>query len=581
MTTIIERPQNKDVYNEVIRLGFSPFQADIVSRRIQDVEQVDTVITPRLAHVPHPFLLHDCDKGAKRIIKALQSAENIALITDYDVDGLTSHAIMVHSFLEHFFLPQERLSRFVGHRHDDGYGVTDSMVAKILAQSPRPDLLITADCGSSDQTRLAMLAEYMDVIVTDHHLLPVDNLPSSAYAVVNPHQPECQYPDKAIAGCMVCWLLMSRVRTMLVEENILLEQAPKLGNLLDFVALGTVADSMSLQSGVNRAVVRAGLQVCQTGGRPCWAAISSLLGKKKERLGVDDFGFQIGPRINAASRMGDPVDAANFLLAEDGREANRAVQFLDELNGQRKDAEQDALQLCEKFLDASTLPAIIIISHPQFHPGILGIVASRLVDQFNRPAIVATPQKDTPNTLLASGRSVAGLDLRAILAKVEQEDTENGLLAYGGHAAAVGLKIQLDQLESFKIQTQAIVADLLSAKEDTVIQVDGSLDPYLLQVDTIEEMNRLAPFGRGFETPCFNGLFTVTAFRFVGQDKNHLSLTMRAAGQQVKAIWFRCGSADLEFLHKGVSVQACYEMSENEFRGKVSLQLLIRALCEA
>lgn len=578
IVTLRQRPRHDLVYERACELHYSPLQAEIISRRLTDITGLQEIMTPRLANLPHPSLLKGCDRAARRIVQAIKNREQIGLVTDYDVDGLTSHAIMVHSFVEHFFFPRGQLASFVGHRHDDGYGVTDSLAARIKAHEPAIDLLITADCGSSDEPRLAQLAKDMDIIVTDHHLLSADNLPHSAFSVVNPQQEQCAYPDKDIAGCMVCWLLMSRVRTMLVAEEILLPKSPKLGNLLDFVALGTVADNMNMQSPVNRVVVKVGLDACRSGGRPCWQEIPNLLGKKRALMTEEDFSFQVAPRLNAASRMAHPQVALELLLAVNQQEAQQAWRCLEDLNDQRKEAQQEAGEICQRLIVEDEEKAIIVVSHPGFHPGILGIIASRLADMYGCPALVATLKKDVDNVLIASGRSVAGLDLRALLMEIDQIDP-GCLLSYGGHAGAVGLTLPVANLTRLRQQLTSLVTDRLATMaRGAILEIDGPLAASYLQAATVEELTELSPYGRGFALPCFHGDFTVISRRFVGQEKNHLQLTLRLERQQVKAIWFRCADKGLDFVQPGAKVRVCYEMAMHYFRGKKGLQLLVRQL---
>ncbi|MEN8139794.1 MAG: single-stranded-DNA-specific exonuclease RecJ [Thermodesulfobacteriota bacterium] len=581
MTIIQEREANRLVAEEGLRLGFSALQADIISRRLSSALEVEAVVRPMLANIPHPSLLADCDRGAARIVQACKDGEHIGLVTDYDVDGLTSQAIMVHGFLDFFGHDPELLSCFVGHRHKDGYGLSEQLTERIIGQKNRPSLIITADCGSSDEPRLAQLADLgIEVVVTDHHLLSENNLPISAYAHINPQRLDCDYPDKSLAGCLVCWLLMSRVRTMLVEEGRLSPKSPKLGSLLDYVALGTVADSMSLQSPVNRAVVAAGLRGCQSGGRPCWGAASSMLGKSRGELGCQDFAFQIGPRVNAASRMAEPERAAKFLLAADRAQAKEALARLENLNRERKEVEQQAMEICARWVgELAEVPAIIVISHPSFHPGILGIIASRLVEQYRRPAIVASPMADG-ETLQASGRSVPGFDLRAMLADVAALD--DSLLSFGGHAAAVGLKLALPDLASFRQAATGLAAKLLGdTPAETLIVTDGSLAPELMTLATIDELDQLAPFGQHFATPCFQARMEIISQRFVGEQQNHLMLQLKAGNERLRAIWFRCQGHDLGFLENSKNVLACFELQRNRFRGQTSVQLLIKHLAPA
>ena len=571
----VPRAKSQPVYDEMITVGFSPLQAEIGSRRLAEPSLIADFFTPRLQNLAHPKLLKDGEKAAKRIAQAVQQGETIAILTDYDVDGLASHAIMVRSFIDHFLVPEQRLRRYVGNRLEDGYGLTAAMATRIAADDSKPSLLITADCGISDGLQIADLARQMDVIVTDHHLVPVDSFPCRAHSVVDPQQDDCTYPDKDIAGCMVCWLVMSLVRTMLEEDGHLLPGSPKLGNLLDFVALGTVADSMSLLSLVNRTVVQAGLQLCQQQARPCWRAFTSLLGR--QGITADDFSYQLGPRINAASRMATAQPALNFLLADDVEQASRFLSQLDQFNVERKLTEKKAMEICDYFLRPTKEYALIAIQHPDFHPGVLGIIASRLNEQYGCPAIVCCPADETAEVLTGSGRSTKSIHLPKALQQLAQQ-SNSGLISYGGHAVACGVKVETGRFEHFKDLLTQVIEQQQGETVDEEVEIDGPLNPDYLSQQAFMELEQLGPFGKQFPTPCFSNNFVIHSFQFVGEEKNHLRLQLLAGTKKLTAIWFRCHQAELSFLTKGIEVQVVYSLSVNHYRQNVSLQLLVHHL---
>ncbi|MDA3785641.1 MAG: DHH family phosphoesterase, partial [Deltaproteobacteria bacterium] len=270
-----ERPRRQGVYNAARAEGLSHVQADILCRRsLSEKESLTPFYDPRLKEISPPQLLKNCELAVARIVEAIRKGEHIGLATDYDVDGLTANAVGQKSFGDYFGVRSDLIHSFVGNRLQDGYGLTDQLCARILAHTPPVSLLITADCGVSDERRIALLKEAgVDVIVTDHHLVPEHEFPSAAYALVNPQQQRCPYPDKTISGSMVCWLVMSAVRTELLTAGLIAAETPTLIALLDYVALATIADSVSLLSPINRAVVRYGLLEINKFVRPCWQVL--------------------------------------------------------------------------------------------------------------------------------------------------------------------------------------------------------------------------------------------------------------------------------------------------------------------
>lgn len=279
---ILNYTTHPDVYQQAIKQGYTSLQATVVANRCQQVEKISQLIEPSLSLLAPPSHLHDCLKASMRIVNAVEKGSNIGILTDYDVDGITSHAIIFFSLRDFFHVDEGKISSFIGHRIEDGYGISQGLVDKILAHGSSsnavkgflPDLIITADCGTSDEDRISQLKSAgIDVIVTDHHAIPDSGIPKSAFATINPTRSDCQYGDKTIAGCLVSWLLMSQLRSDLISAGKLAKDSPKLSSLLDFVSLGTIADAVSLSSSTNRAVVKSGLTIMNRAERPYWTQI--------------------------------------------------------------------------------------------------------------------------------------------------------------------------------------------------------------------------------------------------------------------------------------------------------------------
>lgn len=581
-TTIKERPRNISTYKAARAIGLNNIQADILCRRdIGNIEKLTPFIDPKLQEIPAPSLLKNCKHAVARIVSAIKKDENIGLVTDYDVDGLTAYAVAKKAFSEHFNLDNTLIHGFVGSRLQDGYGLTEEICNRVMSHKPQISLIITADCGVSDEKRLAILKEAgIDVIVTDHHLVPEDDFPHSAFTLVNPQQKECPYPDKSISGCMVCWLVLSAVRTKLLADGLLPRQTPTLISLLDYVALSTIADSVSLLSPTNRAVVKYGLREINLLNRECWQAMqfgSSPLSTLTE----EDLAFQVSPRINGAGRMADPQLALDFLLADDNKSAQESFRTLTETNELRKEYEGQAMELAHELTRETDTSTGIVVYHPDFHPGILGILASRLAESYGVPALVfgKTPTK---GILAGSCRTSGATHIRNILATtaaIEGKASQEIIISFGGHKGAAGIKIKEKGLEVFKENFLATIGREEGEVDKTILlETDGPLDPDKINLTTLEEINVLAPFGQYFEHPVFMNEFTVESSKCVGKDKDHLQLTLRAKSNNYRAIWFRAMTKNKEAaqaIRQGSQINCIYQLSGNEFRGRRNLQLCI------
>jgi single-stranded-DNA-specific exonuclease len=520
------------------------------------------------------------------VVQAIGEGRRIGIVTDYDVDGICSHVVLYEALHHYFGVPASCLKSYIGHRLKDGYGISEGLTDKILADDFSPDLIISADCGSSDEERIQRLKQAgIDVVVTDHHSIPTAGIPVSAIATVNPRREDCAYPDKAIAGCMVSWLLMCYVRNLLIEKGHLPPEAPKLAASLDCVALGTVADAVSLVSPANRAVINAGLTRMNQLARPCWRAMFNLLGRTAEPFTTQDLGFQIGPRINARSRMADPYAALRFVLSEDLQTAELCLSALDHNNRERKQTEQEMLRIAREqaYSALAASRATIVAVDARFHAGVQGIVASRLVETFGRPAIIFS-HASNPGHLTGSARTIEPLHIQKVLQAVAALHPDL-FVAFGGHRGAAGLTIYRDRLAHFKEAFETAVQARVEPHDlGPVIWTDGSLDASRISMDTISEIEKLAPFGRGFEEPVFEGWFEITRLRRVGAESMHLSMELLSKTRQAfKAIWFRAvESADTPLPVKtGETVRCAYRLNKNRFRGKVYLQLIVLYACPA
>lgn len=574
------RERCETTYRRARDAGLPELTANVVARRVAGFDgALGPLVDPSLRHLPDPATLPDVDVATARLVRALREGELIGIVTDYDVDGITAHTLLREALVDAFGHPAQRLRAYIGHRLKDGYGLSDNLCARILAEPERPAVLITADCGTSDGPRIARLAQAgIDTLVTDHHGVPDEGAPAAALATVNPSRRSARFADPAIAGCTVAWLLMGALRRALIEAGALAEDAPKLAMSLDLVALGTVADAVSLFSPTNRAVVLAGLAVMNRRARPCWQALAALLGRGREPFTVEDLGFQIGPRINARGRVADPFAALNFLTATTEDDARRYLAILDADNQERRDIEK-AMVVTARRITGERLRArdqVVCVYDEAFHPGVQGIVASRLVEAYGRVSVVLSPAAD-PALVTGSLRSVQGVDIARALREVA--GANEGLLErFGGHPKAAGVTLTLANLPRFESAlADAVRAQLGDARLTPVLWHDGELAPERLCLDTVRALAALEPYGRGFEPPRYHGTFVLAQVRAVGADPVHLSLEFEGGASRLRGIWFRAlESAGSPWpVEAGQEVACTYRLSADDYRGGDAVQLIV------
>lgn len=574
------RPRDEALYARAQRAGLSELQARVLAGRLAGYAgDIEALMAPSLRQLAHPRRLADAPRAAGRIAQAVVEGEHIGILTDYDVDGITSHVVILRTLHELFGVPKARLHSLIGHRINDGYGISLPLVERTLGLTPRPSLVITADCGSSDEPRIARLkAEGIDVVVSDHHALPLEGPPPSAYACVNPTRDDCDYPDATIAGCMVAWLIMSLSRSVLIEWGALPDSTPKLSPWLSYVALGTVADCVSLGgSPANRAVVSHGLTLINRMEAACWRAMAERLGADSVPFDAETLAFQMGPRINARSRLDDPYAALHFMLSADDGVARQHLQTLDQDNQSRKAIEAEMTEHAKVLAVpqlADNIPVLVVFLE-QGHAGVQGIVAARLVEAFGRPALVMTPAAQ-PGMLTGSGRSIEALHLRDALQRTH-ELAPQALPRFGGHRGAAGVGVPVEQLEVFRAALSQAVGEQLGATElYPRILTDGELRSDQLRLATLDELTALAPYGREFEAPLFDGEFLVEALRAVGAEGNHLMLELSSDGMTFKAIWFRALTpGEMPAFGLGTRLRCAYRLNRNRWRGRENLQLMV------
>ncbi len=543
------------------------------ARGVQDAAELDLALGGMLDYRS----LKGIEEATVLLVQAVTTGRRILVIGDYDADGATSTALAVKALRQ---MGAAWVDFMVPNRFEYGYGLSPEIVA--AAQPRQPDLLVTVDNGiaSVAGVRAARQAG-MQVLVTDHHL-PGDELPR-ADAIINPNQPGCGFASKHIAGCGVIFYLMCALRVALRQQGWFsgMLREPNLGDLLDLVALGTVADVVPLDLN-NRILVQQGLQRIRAGRcRPGIRHLAEVAGRKLERLKAADFGFALGPRLNAAGRLDDMSVGIELLLTEDEDRARTLAAELDQLNRDRRKIETEmktqALAILDRLgpLQPETLPSGLCLYQSDWHQGVIGILAARIKERFHRPVIAFAGAGD--GEIKGSARSIPGLHMRDALDRVDK--AEPGLIQkFGGHAMAAGLSIHEADFERFtraftQVTDQLLNAELLQAE----LLTDGPLAPTDFSMALAEALATAGPWGQQFPEPSFDGEFLVLQQRLVGE--HHLKMVLQLPGTMtyIDAIAFHVDRAiwpDPAITR----VQAAYRLEVNEFRGQRNLQLVIEQL---
>lgn len=535
----------------------------------------------QLSCLPAPSLLSGMTEAVERLITALQQDQQIVIVGDFDADGATSSALMMLALRAMGF---QRLEFLVPNRFDYGYGLTPEIVD--LATQYKPQLIVTVDNGISSIEGVSHAADLnIDVIVTDHHL-PGKTLPE-AWAIINPNQPGCVFPSKNLAGVGVAFYLLSGLRKTLRDIGWFTDngtEEPNMAAWLDLVALGTVADVVPLDQ-VNRALVHQGLMRIRSGRcRPGIQALLRIAGKNPKRLVATDLGFAIGPRLNAAGRLDDISLGIQCLLTDDLNEAMQTAESLDQLNKDRRSIEQSMqqeamMELDKLTLDSERLPSALCLFRPDWHQGVVGLVASRLKEKHHRPVVAFARADD--GSLKGSSRSIPGLHIRDAMDAVATQNP--GLISkFGGHAMAAGLTLEEKNLTWFVEAFQAHVEKVLNPEDlNAKIITDGNLISDQISMYTAENLREAGPWGQQFPEPCFEGIFLINQQRVVGE--NHLKLVLShpsAPKLSIDAIYF---NMDVEQWPNNEIQQArcVYRLDINEFRGQQKLQLLVQYMMPA
>jgi len=516
-----------------------------------------------LKHLLPPSELLGIDAACAVLAQAIRDGQRIVIAGDYDADGATACAVAVTGLQA---LGAVNVQYVVPNRFTMGYGLSPPLVE--LACAAGADLLVTVDNGIASLAGVAAANEAgLRVLVTDHHLAG-SGLPDAA-AIVNPNQPGCPFPSKHLAGVGVMFYVLLALRARLRSDGAFADKPePNLAELLDLVALGTVADVVKLDYN-NRILVAQGIARIRAGrARPGINALLEAGGRMPDRISSSDLGFVLGPRLNAAGRLDDMRMGIECLLASDLETARPMAQRLDALNRERRSIEaqmrDDALAQVAESEDIG-----VSLFEPDWHEGVVGLVASRVKDALHRPSI-AFARAAERGMLKGSGRSIPGLHLRDALANIDA--AYPGLITrFGGHAMAAGLSLPEPGFEAFRTVFDEECRRLLDAEAlDQVIETDGELTAEEFNLNTALILEQAGPWGQGFPEPRFEGKFTVEDLRPVGADGQHVRYRLRhEGGAVINAVHFNGAETAIE---EG-SLRVVYQLSVNRFRERESLEI--------
>ena len=541
--------------DRLVGSGVHPLLARLfAARRIGSKDQLEQ----DFSHLIQPAELMNADRAARLLADAIAHRKKLLIIADYDADGATACAVGVRA-LRSFGAQVEYL---VPNRMELGYGLSPELVD--IAARLKPDLVVTVDNGIASVEGVARAKSLgIGTLITDHHL-PGDTLPD-AECIVNPNQPGCGFPSKAIAGVGVMFYVMLALRAELRNRKAFENKTePNLASLTDLVALGTVADVVPLDAN-NRILVAQGLKRVRSGsGKAGMVALARAGGRDAARANCFDLGFILGPRLNAAGRLADMGLGIECLITDDEARAANCAQELDRLNRERRKIEGEMLDEANAALDglAEASGATLTMFQPGWHQGVVGLIASRVRERIHRPAVCFA--KANSGELRGSGRSIPGFHLRDALDLVSKR-APGLILRFGGHAQAAGLTIRESDLRLFQDLFESTAAELLpEAARLRVVETDGELESAYRSLE-VAQMLEAQIWGQGFPPPLFCDTFTVQDQRVVGE--RHLKLRLVKDGQRLEAMRFN----SLEPLPS--RVRAAYRVSVNEFNGLKRPQL--------
>ena len=561
MTRILSRPYDQHAADRLALSGFlPPIARALAARGIQ----VPSDLEPEWAGMLPPAMLEGTREAAERLALARERHQAVTIVADYDCDGATACAVGIRGLrmlgiTANYFVPDRVLH---------GYGLTPNVVDIVAARTPKPDLIVTVDNGISSAAAVDRARELgIDVIITDHHL-PGAELPR-AQAIVNPNLTGSTFPSKNLAGVGVIYYVLLALRSLLRERGVFdAKTQPRLDALVDFVALGTVADVVKLDKN-NRILVSQGIRRIRCGRTHAGLeALFAIAGRDIRTAGVRDFGFAVAPRINAAGRLGTMENGIECLLSDDPAAALAFAESLNSINTERRELESEMQQLAEAALSNIDLDhhATFTIFNPSFNEGVVGLVAARLKERIHRPVIAFAPTEN--GELKGSGRSIPGIHLRDAL-DLTAKALPGVVLRFGGHAMAAGLSIKPEGFKDFQAAFEEVIRSRCDASVfERVVLTDGGLAPDEITEALCQEIDEQI-WGQGFEAPLFaNEVHVLSQTLLKG---THLKMMLELGGSRFDAIFFR-RKEPLASL-----TRIAYRPSVNEFRGRRTVQLVVEA----
>ena len=528
-----------------------------VLRRVHTARGSDAATAmPKLADLLPPSQLKGIEGAVDLLSAAIARDARILVVGDFDCDGATACAVGVRGLR---LLGARNVVHAVPNRIVHGYGLTPGLVEELAAL--KPDLLVTVDHGIACHAGIkAAKAQGWQVLVTDHHL-PGTELPP-ADAIVNPNQSGCNFPSKALAGVGVMFYILLALRAKLGVQA-------DLASLLDLVAVGTVADMVPLDAN-NRALVGAGLRRLHAGqGCAGLAALIEVSGRHAANLSTTDIGFALGPRINAAGRLEDMGIGIECLLTDDPRQARELASVLHGINEERRALQSDMQDMAEASLDGIDTAHAACLFDPDWHPGVVGLVASKLKERLHRPSIAFAPAEPDSDVLRGSARSIPGFHIRDALALVDARHP--GLITrFGGHAMAAGMSLPRDAFPEFRAAFTAVAAEMLTPELLTeTLRSDGALAPQEFDITTALALRDGGHWGQGYPEPLFDGEFEVLGFRVLKE--RHLKLELGLAGKRFNAIQFNGWSGEVP----APRLHVAYRITPDDYRGGDAIQLVL------
>ena len=526
---------------------------------------------PRLAQLLKPDALGGLDDAVALLQSAMDAQRHIVVVGDFDCDGATACALMVRGLR---MLGAQHVSASVPNRMVHGYGLSPSLVEELTVL--QPDLLVTVDHGIACHAGIAAAkARGWQVLVTDHHL-PGEHLPP-ADAIVDPNLREDAFPSKALAGVGVAFYVLLALRRALRDQGRWPQGEPDLTVLLDLVAVGTVADLVPLDAN-NRALVAAGLRRLRAGqGSAGLQALIAVSGREAALLSAADIGYALAPRLNAAGRLEDMALGIECLLCDEPARAREIAEVLDGINAERRGVQQQmtdeaTIALAKVALPDGQAPLTVCLYDAEWHPGVVGLVASRIKDRMHRPVIAFAPAEPGSTALRGSARSIPGFHIRDALAAIDAAHP-GVIVRFGGHAMAAGLSLEAERLADFEAAFRSVAERLLDASLlQAELLSDGELSAEEFDRTHAEALRDGGPWGQGFPEPVFDGEFDVIEWRVIGE--RHLKLSLRTPGraQPVSAIHFG-GSKNAPPPSR---VRVAYQLGTDDYQGRRDIQLIVR-----